>query len=65
MKCKISVSPVDVAKAPSHYSENGNKKESNISLAFSGQTVLQDTTELMNESSSLWECYNQQMQETC
>ena len=52
MKLKINVSPVEVAMAPSHCSEKGNIKESNVSLAFSVQTVLQDNTELMNESSS-------------
>ena len=46
------MSPVEIAKAQSHYSEKGNKKESNIYLAFSEQTVFQDITELMNEHSS-------------
>ena len=54
MKLKISVSPVEVAKALSHYSEKGNTEESNISLLFLYKLYFR-TPELMNENSSLWE----------
>ena len=58
MRLKINMSPVEVAKALSHYSEKENKKESNIYIPIYVQTVFQDPTEFMNKS-SLWEYYSQ------